>query len=66
MNKQKRVSHPVYSCLQAEVRGFEPLAEPALDMCRSWNHADDEIQQQLDTALWGPTHNRSVVLRPVL
>ena len=43
MNKQTRVINPIYSLLPMEVEGFDSLAELALDMRWSWNHAADEV-----------------------
>ena len=65
MSKPTRVSHPIYSLLPTEVEGFDPLAELALDMRWSWNHAADEVWLQLDPALWQLTHNPWVVLQTV-
>jgi starch phosphorylase len=65
MSKQTRVIHPIYSLLPTEVEGFDPLAELALDMRWSWNHAADEVWLQLDPALWELTHNPWVVLQTV-
>jgi starch phosphorylase len=48
-----------------EVEGFDSLAELALDMRWSWNHAADEVWRQLDPALWELTHNPWVVLQTV-
>ena len=63
MSKQTRVSHPIYNLLPAEIEGFDSLAELALDMRWSWNHATDEVWRQLDPDLWGITHNPWVVLQ---
>ena len=57
MIKQTRVIHPIYSLLPTEVEGFDSLAELALDMRWSWNHAADEVWKQLDRDLWDLTHN---------
>ncbi len=65
MGIQTRVIHPIYSLLPTEVEGFNPLAELALDMRWSWNHAADEVWLQLDPALWELTHNPWVVLQTV-
>ncbi len=65
MSKQTRVSHPIYSLLPTEVEGFDSLAELALDMRWSWNHATDEVWRQLDPALWELTQNPWVVLQTV-
>ena len=39
MSKQTRVSQPIYSLLPTKVEGFESLAELALHVRWSWNHA---------------------------
>lgn len=65
MGKHTRASHPIYSLLPMEVEGFDSLAELALDMRWSWNHAADEVWRQLDPALWELTHNPWVVLQTV-
>ena len=49
----------------AEVEGFDALAELALDMRSSWNHATDQIWRQLDPVLWQITHNPWAVLQTV-
>ena len=48
MSKAERAVNPVYDLLPAEVEGFDSLAELALDMRWSWNHATDEVWRQLD------------------
>src|ERR1035437_6863460 len=65
MSKQSRVSHPIYNLLPTEIEGFDSLAELALDMHWSWNHATDGVWRQLDPRLWEITHNPWVVLQPV-
>ncbi len=65
MTKPTRVSHPIYNLLPVEIEGFDSLAELALDLRWSWNHADDAVWQQLDPALWELTHNPWVVLQTV-
>jgi starch phosphorylase len=65
MSKQTRASHPIYNLLPMEVEGFDSLAELALDMRWSWNHAADDVWQQLDPALWDLTHNPWGVLQTV-
>ena len=52
MSKQRRVIHPSYGLLPTDVEGFDSLAELALDMRWSWNHATDDVRRQLDPALW--------------
>jgi starch phosphorylase len=65
MSKQTRASHPIYSLLPTEVEGFDSLAELALDMRSSWNHAGDEVWRLLDPELWELTQNPWVVLQTV-
>ena len=65
MSETTRTSHPVYQLLPTEIPGFDSLAELALDMHWSWNHATDEIWRRLDPALWEITHNPWVVLQTV-
>ena len=65
MSDQARVSHPIYNLLPTEIEGFDSLAELALDMHWSWNHATDEVWRQLDPELWEITHNPWVVLQTV-
>lgn len=65
MSKQERVSHPLYNLLPTEIQGFDSLAELALDMGWSWNHATDEVWRQLDSELWDITQNPWVVLQTV-
>ena len=65
MSRQTRVSHPIYNLLPAEIDGFDSLAELALDMRWSWNHATDHVWRQLNPALWEVTHNPWVVLQTV-
>src|SRR5579862_4254288 len=63
MSEQDHVSHPIFSLLPREIEGFDSLAELALDMHWSWNHATDEIWRQLDPKLWEITNNPWVVLQ---
>ena len=65
MSKQTPLSKPIYSILPTDVEGFDSLAELALDMRWSWNHATDEVWRQLDPALWDFTQNPWVVLQTV-
>jgi starch phosphorylase len=65
MSDQTRVGHPIYNLLPTEIKGFDSLAELALDMHWSWNHATDEVWRQLDPELWEITHNPWVVLQTV-
>jgi len=65
MSKPTRTSRSNYSSPSEEVDGFNSLAELALDLRWSWNHAADEIWQQLDPVLWELTHNPWIVLQSV-
>ena len=65
MSEQTRVSHPKELLLPADVEGFDSLAELALDMRSSWNHATDQVWRQLDPVLWALTQNPWVVLQTV-
>ena len=65
MSKENNLRNVFHSLLPAEVEGFDSLAELALDMRWSWNHAADELWRQLDPALWELTHNPWVVLQTV-
>ena len=65
MRDQKRVSHPIYNLLPTEIKGFDSLAELALDMRWSWSHYADNVWRQLDPELWEITHNPWVVLQTV-
>ena len=65
MNNDRRVSHPIYNLLPTEIEGFDALAELALDLRWSWNHATDAVWRQLDPNLWEMTQNPWVVLQTV-
>jgi starch phosphorylase len=65
MSKIKRVISPIAGILPVEIEGFDTLAELALNMRWSWNHATDNVWQELDPALWELTHNPWVVLQTV-
>ncbi len=65
MNNEVRPNHPIYNLLPTDVEGFDALAELALDMHWSWNHATDEVWRQLDPELWEITHNPWVILQTV-
>jgi starch phosphorylase len=65
MSSQTRVSHPPYSLLPTDIEGFDSLAELALDMRWSWNHAADQVWAQLDPVQWKLTHNPWGVLQTV-
>ena len=65
MDKKARVCSPIYSLLPVQIEGFDALAELALNIRWSWNHATDEVWRRLDPELWEITHNPWVVLQTV-
>jgi starch phosphorylase len=65
MSEQTRGSHPQARVSSTDVEGFESLADLALDMRSSWNHATDQVWRQLDPVLWEITNNPWVVLQTV-
>ena len=64
-SKQAPARNPDYNSLPTEIDGFDSLAELALDLRWSWNHATDEVWRKLDPALWELTQNPWVVLQTV-
>jgi starch phosphorylase len=60
-----KTKHLLYNLLPTDIDGVESLAELALDLRGSWNHAADEVWRQLDPTLWEITHNSWVVLQTV-
>ncbi len=46
-----------------KIDGFDSLADLALNLRWSWNHATDEVWRQLNPELWEITHNPWVVLQ---
>jgi starch phosphorylase len=65
MKNHSRNSGLAKDFLPADIEGFDSLAELALDMRWSWNHATDEVWRQLDPKLWEFTQNPWVVLQTV-
>ena len=47
MSKHTRGTHPIYLLVSPEIERFGSLAELALDMHWSWNHATDEVSNLL-------------------
>jgi starch phosphorylase len=62
MNSQSQISHQLYNVLPTDIEGFESLAELALDMRWSWNHATDALWREIDPDLWALTNNPWLVL----
>lgn len=65
MNEPTPSGHPKELLLPLDIEGFDSLAELALDMRSSWNHAADSVWRQLDPELWALTRNPWVVLQTV-
>ena len=65
MSERTRIGPPKEPLLSTNVEGFDALAELALDVRSSWNHATDQIWRQLDPVLWQITHNPWAVLQTV-
>ena len=49
----------------SDTDSYDSLADLALDLRSSWNHAADPVWHQLDPVLWNLTHNPWVVLQTV-
>ncbi|MFC4873536.1 alpha-glucan family phosphorylase [Negadavirga shengliensis] len=58
-------SRQMYGFLPSDTKGVDLLAQLALDMRWSWNHAADSIWQQIDPEIWELTHNPWIVLQSV-
>lgn len=65
MSDETRIRHPKQRFFFPDVEGFESLAELALDLRWSWNHAADRLWRQLDPELWELTQNPWIVLQTV-
>lgn len=65
MNDDKFNTNQVYGFLPMDVDGIDTLTELALDLKWSWNHAADDLWQQLDPELWERTHNPWIILQTV-
>jgi len=59
------MNNPVCGILPGQVDAFDALAELALDLRSSWNHAADPVWHQLDPELWELTHSPWGVLQTV-
>lgn len=65
MSENRRSIYPFFDHLPVDIEGVETLADLALDLRSTWNHATDEIWSRLDPELWEITHNPWVVLQTV-
>ena len=62
---QQTFNSEIYGLLPSDIEGVDSLAELALNIRWTWNHAADELWQQLDPALWERTHNPWIILQTV-
>ena len=60
-----RLSDPNAFIIWPKIKGIDALAELALNLHWSWNHATDELWEHLDPELWEDTQNPWVILRTV-
>jgi starch phosphorylase len=65
MNEKYPGNRPISSLLPTDIAGLDSLAELALDLRSSWNHATDKVWHQLDPKLWEVTRNPWVLLQTV-
>jgi glycogen phosphorylase len=65
MTSPVRLNRPLHDVPAAQVKGFEALADLALDLRWSWNHGADGVWRQLDPGLWELTHNPWRLLQSV-
>ena len=63
MSQPTRTIPSPYFHQAAGIDGFDSLAELALNLRWSWNHATDEVWRLLDPKLWDITNNPWVVLQ---
>jgi starch phosphorylase len=59
------LSDPNAFTIWPKIEGVDSLAELALNLHWSWNHAADELWEALDPELWEATQNPWVILRTV-
>ena len=57
MSEQTINIHTKEQLFCSDVDGFDALAELAMDMRSSWNHATDQVWPQLDPVLWDQFKN---------
>ncbi|MBB6143773.1 starch phosphorylase [Silvibacterium bohemicum] len=59
------MSDPNAFTIWPKIEGIDALAELAFNLHWSWNHAADELWEDLDPELWETTQNPWVILRTV-
>ncbi|WP_159466986.1 alpha-glucan family phosphorylase [Dyadobacter sp. 3J3] len=65
MDQHENTNRGLYGFLPSDAEGIRTLARLALDLRWSWDHAADNLWQQLDAELWELTHNPWVILQTV-
>tara|TARA_R110002049_G_scaffold218843_1_gene390471 strand:+ start:4660 stop:7200 length:2541 start_codon:yes stop_codon:yes gene_type:complete len=65
MKEQNISTNQLYGLMHTDIKGIDALIELALNIRWSWNHASDELWQQLDPELWELTQNPWVILQTV-
>ncbi|MEQ1742803.1 MAG: alpha-glucan family phosphorylase [Candidatus Nitrotoga sp.] len=63
MKEKAHASHSMESHPCENLKGFDALAELALDMRSSWSHGADSIWRHLNPELWDLTHNPWIILQ---
>ena len=59
------MSDPKSVTVWSKIDGIDELAELALNLHWSWNHASDELWKHLDAEMWRSTQNPWVILQTV-
>ncbi|MGB7264973.1 MAG: alpha-glucan family phosphorylase, partial [Terracidiphilus sp.] len=59
------MSDPKAVTRRSKIEGIDALAELALNLHWSWNHAADELWERLDADLWDATQNPWIILQTV-
>lgn len=59
------MNDPKAATIRSKIEGIDALAELALNLHWSWNHATDKLWRHLDPELWEATQNPWVVLQTV-
>ncbi len=65
MNQKENSNSTLYGLLPSEAEGMQLLTSLALDLRWSWDHAADDLWQQLDAELWELTQNPWIILQTV-
>lgn len=65
MHKQTEIENLIDRFPESDLPGLDFLIELALDLSWRWNHASDQVWEQLDRPLWELTHNPWIILQTV-